>query len=93
MDRFSRRQFLVISGEELRENPLRVMDKVQGFMDLPRCLTSENFVFNETKGFYCIKGNDGTEMCLDSNKGTTRTGLEFCVKKPENCNTMKTDKT
>lgn len=72
LDRFSRRQFLIISGEELRENPLRVMDKVQGFMDLPRCLTRDNFVFNETKGFYCIKDADGNEVCLDSNKGTSR---------------------
>ena len=75
LDRFSRRQFLVLDGEELRTNPGRVMDKVQGFIGLPRCLKNENFVFNETKGFYCILDKDGNQQCLDSNKGTSRKRL------------------
>jgi len=48
------------------------MDKVQGFMDLPRCVTGDNFVFNSTKGFYCVINYKGDEVCLDSNKGTSR---------------------
>jgi hypothetical protein len=72
LDRFSRKQFLVIDGDELRTNPSKVMDKVQGFMDLPRCITKENFIFNETKGFYCIKDSTNNEQCLDDNKGTSR---------------------
>ena len=51
------------------------MDKVQGFIGLPRCLKNENFVFNETKGFYCILDKDGNQQCLDSNKGTSRKRL------------------
>ena len=48
------------------------MDKVQGFMDLPRCVTGDNFVFNSTKGFYCVINYKGEEVCLDSSKGTSR---------------------
>ena len=66
---------MVLDGEELRTNPGRVMDKVQGFIGLPRCLKNENFVFNETKGFYCILDKDGNQQCLDSNKGTSRKRL------------------
>ena len=40
-------------------------------MDLPLCLTEDNFHFNETKGFFCLQRND-TDECLDDNKGTSR---------------------
>lgn len=55
------------------------MDKVQGFMDLPRCVTGDNFVFNSTKGFYCVINYKGEEVCLDSNKGTSRYSSFFYI--------------
>lgn len=76
IDKFSRQQFLILTGEEIRHSPTQVMDKVQGFMDLPRCVTGDNFVFNSTKGFYCVINFKGDEVCLDSNKGTSRKGDE-----------------
>lgn len=76
IDKFSRQQFLILTGEEIRHSPSEVMDKVQGFMDLPRCVTGDNFVFNSTKGFYCVINYKGEEVCLDSNKGTSRKGDE-----------------
>lgn len=85
IDKFSQQQFLILTGEEIRHSPsevesellkrclfIKVMDKVQGFMDLPRCVTGDNFVFNSTKGFYCVINYKGEEVCLDSNKGTSR---------------------
>ena len=41
------------------------------FMDLPLCLTKDNFHFNSTKGFFCLRRN-GVDECLDDSKGTSR---------------------
>ena len=44
---------------------------MQKFLDIPAVLTSDNFVLDENKHFYCFRKNAKTS-CLNENKGRTR---------------------
>ena len=66
---FDRNQILILNGQDLMENPARIMKQVQNFVGIKEVLTQEDFIFHEDKGFYCIKG-DGREsaQCLANTK-------------------------
>lgn len=42
--------------------------QVQRFLQLPRHIHPDNFYFNETKGFYCMR-NETFQKCLAGAKG------------------------
>ena len=44
---------------------------MQQFLDIPAVLTSDNFVLDEKKHFFCFRKNAKTS-CLNDNKGKTR---------------------
>ncbi|XP_059159045.1 heparan sulfate glucosamine 3-O-sulfotransferase 1-like [Physella acuta] len=81
-DLFSRKQVLVLSEEDLEEDPLSVMKEVEQFLGLRPVLTKELFVFSAEKGFYCFNKShpryhavaevlnvDYETGCLSRNKG------------------------
>ncbi|XP_059146504.1 heparan sulfate glucosamine 3-O-sulfotransferase 1-like, partial [Physella acuta] len=82
-DIFSRHQVLVLSEEDLEEDPLSVMKEVEHFLGLRPAFTKELFVFSAEKGFYCFNKThpryqavaqvlniiDRESGCLGSNKG------------------------
>ncbi|XP_076034333.1 heparan sulfate glucosamine 3-O-sulfotransferase 1-like isoform X2 [Oratosquilla oratoria] len=65
---FSKDQIHIVDGDKLIEDPYTEMDKVQKFLNLPPRITPENFYFNETKGFYCMR-NETFRKCLNDSKG------------------------
>ncbi|KAI4875495.1 hypothetical protein NFI96_004996 [Prochilodus magdalenae] len=66
---FPRESFYVVDGDALIQEPLEEMRKVENFLDLEPQISAENFYFNRTKGFYCLRDRQGRERCLHSSKG------------------------
>ena len=71
LDAFSRSQILVVSGEDLVTKPADVMSNVQEFLNLEKVVNEDNFFFNETKGFPCLKRDpkEPVSRCLSESKG------------------------
>ncbi|XP_047475241.1 heparan sulfate glucosamine 3-O-sulfotransferase 1-like isoform X2 [Penaeus chinensis] len=65
---FPRDQIHIVDGDKLIADPFSEIDKVQRFLRLPLHITAENFYFNETKGFYCMR-NETFQKCLADSKG------------------------
>ncbi|XP_065219933.1 heparan sulfate glucosamine 3-O-sulfotransferase 1 [Planococcus citri] len=65
---FPRNQMLIVSGDRLIEDPISEVQKIESFLGLESKITRDNFYFNQTKGFYCLKIN-GSERCLRESKG------------------------
>ncbi|KAL7849895.1 hypothetical protein SRHO_G00192440 [Serrasalmus rhombeus] len=68
---FPRTSFHVVDGDALIREPLDEMRKVENFLGLEPQINAENFYFNRTKGFYCLRDREGHERCLHSSKGRT----------------------
>ena len=54
---FRREQFLVIDSDEFKFYPARALRRVEEFLGLRPFITPDLFVWNEQKGFYCLKTN------------------------------------
>lgn len=65
---FPRQQILIVNGDQLIEDPLSQLQRIETFLGIPHRITSNNFYFNETKGFYCLR-NDSSDKCLRETKG------------------------
>ncbi|XP_050712534.1 heparan sulfate glucosamine 3-O-sulfotransferase 5-like isoform X2 [Eriocheir sinensis] len=65
---FPREQIHIINGDNLIRDPFAEINKVQQFLRLPPYITPDNFYFNETKGFYCMR-NETFQKCLAEAKG------------------------
>ncbi|KAG5673706.1 hypothetical protein PVAND_003729 [Polypedilum vanderplanki] len=66
---FSRSQILVINGDQLITDPISQINRVQDFLGIERRINHENFYFNKTKGFYCLRTMAGDKKCLKETKG------------------------
>ncbi|CAL4115007.1 unnamed protein product [Meganyctiphanes norvegica] len=62
---FQRDQILVVDGKKLVQNPVPVIEKVEKFLKVNESITTSQFYFNETKGFWCSV----TFGCMGANKG------------------------
>ncbi|KAK2588024.1 hypothetical protein KPH14_004098 [Odynerus spinipes] len=65
---FSREQILVVNGDQLIEDPVPQLRKIESFLGLEPRIGRHNFYFNHTKGFYCLR-NETSEKCLRESKG------------------------
>ena len=65
---FPLEQFHIVDGEGLVDDPLPKVQAVENFLKIDHRITKENFYFNETRGFYCIR-NETMEKCLNPSKG------------------------
>ncbi|KAM9849441.1 heparan sulfate glucosamine 3-O-sulfotransferase 1 [Aulostomus maculatus] len=57
-----------VDGDELIKDPVPQLKSVEKFLELKPELNADNFYFNKTKGFYCLRGS-GMERCLNKSKG------------------------
>ena len=53
LEYFPLEQFLIISGEQLVQNPATVVEKLEKFIGIEHWLTSDNFYLNQSRAFYC----------------------------------------
>ncbi|EDW61475.2 uncharacterized protein Dvir_GJ20291 [Drosophila virilis] len=65
---FPREQLLVVNGDRLIEDPLSQLKRIEAFLGIEHRVRSEHFYFNETKGFYCLRYDNG-DRCLRETKG------------------------
>ena len=68
---FNLSQFLIIEHNEFKHDPASVLVKVEQFLGLGHFITSDMFVYNTEKGFYCIRSNLTTtgKSCYAGNRG------------------------
>ncbi|GFS09598.1 sulfotransferase [Elysia marginata] len=84
---FNLSQILVVDGDNIRYRPWEEMAKVEKFLGLSHQVKQDCFVFNETKGFFCVnirdqkKGNGATvEKCLSESKGRVHPPIDPVVR-------------
>jgi len=77
---FPRSQFLIVSGEGLIEDPVPHIKRIEEFLGIDHRITDQNFFFNETRGFYCIR-NETFEKCLAASKGRPHPKVDTVVMK------------
>lgn len=65
---FSREQILIVNGDQLIEDPVPQLRRIENFLGLEPRIGRHNFYFNHTKGFYCLR-NETSEKCLKESKG------------------------
>ncbi|XP_055339627.1 heparan sulfate glucosamine 3-O-sulfotransferase 1-like isoform X2 [Paramacrobiotus metropolitanus] len=68
---FPREQILIVDGDTLIANPIEELRRVEAFLRLPAEIRAEQFHYNTTKGFYCIRDtvNPYADKCLSHTKG------------------------
>ncbi|XP_069070486.1 heparan sulfate glucosamine 3-O-sulfotransferase 1-like [Pleurodeles waltl] len=72
-------QIHVVDGGNLIRDPLPELRRAERFLGLPPRITSANFYFNQTKGFYCLRGEGGLQKCLDESKGRPHPAVEGTI--------------
>ncbi|PIK52841.1 putative bifunctional heparan sulfate N-deacetylase/N-sulfotransferase-like [Apostichopus japonicus] len=64
------KQILIIDGNQLRDDPVSVMSKVQRFIGIQPRLDYKHFLrYDSRKGFFCIIKRKGKSECLGKSKG------------------------
>ncbi|XP_013778863.2 heparan sulfate glucosamine 3-O-sulfotransferase 1-like [Limulus polyphemus] len=65
---FQRDQILIINGDRMIRDPYPEIYKTEQFLGLEHRIGRENFFYNKTKGFYCVR-NYTVDKCLNESKG------------------------
>lgn len=65
---FPRHQILIVNGDRLIEDPVSQLQRIEKFLGLEPRIGRQNFYFNHTKGFYCLR-NETADKCLRESKG------------------------
>ncbi|XP_077991521.1 heparan sulfate glucosamine 3-O-sulfotransferase 1-like [Glandiceps talaboti] len=65
---YPKQQIHIVDGDKLVKDPVPELEKVETFLELEHTISYDNFYFNETKGFYCIK-YETKSKCLADSKG------------------------
>lgn len=68
---FTREQILVLESSEFRNDPVKVLQRVEKFLDLKPVITDEYFKYNQSKQFYCLKSMLRV-ICYGSDRGRSR---------------------
>ena len=74
LDHFPLKQFHFVNAERLVVNPVAELYELENFLGLDHKITKENFYYNATRGFYCVR-NDTHEKCLAQSKGRKHPGI------------------
>lgn len=78
---FPQQQFHFVNGENFIKNPFEEMKEVENFLNLKPFIERNHFIFNATKGFYCLNINLNTSkiLCMNENKGRSHPKIEQWV--------------
>lgn len=69
---FPRKQIHIVDGDELIKNPLSELEKVETFLGLSHKIRAQNIlIYDEQKGFYCMREEPLSTECLSEKKGMT----------------------
>ena len=56
--KFDSNQILLVDQDELSEDPVRIMKRVEQFLEIPQLLSSENFPYFDHLKFFCFRSFD-----------------------------------
>jgi heparan sulfate N-deacetylase/N-sulfotransferase NDST2 len=69
---YNNQQLHIIDGEQLKSNPIDVMNDLQRFLKITPIMDYSNHLrYDPKKGFYCQVVNDNRNKCLGKSKGRT----------------------
>ena len=68
---FPLEQFLFVNGENFIKDPYTEIKKIEEYLKVPSFFKKEHFVYDKTKGYFCLNKNLDLNFveCLRSNKG------------------------
>ena len=68
---FSRDQFLIIDADDFKQSPAKILQRVEDFLGLAHYIIPDLFLWNQQKGYYCVKTNltDAGMACYSSKRG------------------------
>jgi hypothetical protein len=71
LEYFPKEQILILDGENFINNPFDEIIKMERFLGLKPYFKKKNFIYDESKGFFCLRRSfKSTELdCMDENKG------------------------
>ena len=74
---FDKKQILVLNGEELIDNPVSILEKVETYLNISHYFKESMFSINKKKGFFCWqKYREDTEhTCFGSTRGRKHPAL------------------
>ncbi|KAL4228998.1 Heparan sulfate glucosamine 3-O-sulfotransferase 1 [Mactra antiquata] len=64
---FPLNQILVLEANEFKDNPVKVLQRVEKFLDIKPVITDDFFTYVDEKGFYCL--NSDQIYCYGSDRG------------------------
>lgn len=70
-------QIKVIDSEDFKRDPYAVLYDLETFLNLEHTIHRHNFIFNEEKGFFCLRQdkNSKTASCYHDKRGRNTTGV------------------
>ena len=76
---FPKDQFLILDSQQLKDNPPKLLGKVERFLGVDSQLNKDLFYFSKEKGFYCFI-EDGREQCMPEAKGLNHEAINRGLK-------------
>jgi [heparan sulfate]-glucosamine 3-sulfotransferase 5 len=77
---FPKNQILFINGEKFRKEPSVEIDKFQTFLNLEHLIKKDHFVYNQTRGLYCMRNpNTSKSICMGADKGRKHPEIDKVV--------------
>ena len=81
VDLFTLKQIHIVDGDKLRTEPYPEVAETERFLGLKNGIYKSNFIYNETKKFYCYKPDLKQDLlCLDKDKGRKHPDVDDNVK-------------
>ena len=69
IDQYGLDKIHIVDGDNFVKNPVQELQDVERFLGLAPFITKDHFVYNESKGFYCLKMENDDTQCMSSKKG------------------------
>lgn len=78
LEYFSLNQMYIVDGDRLIQDPYPEVYKVESFLGVKHGIPKSAFVYNETRGFYCIQTKT-KKRCLSGSKGRPHPEIDNTV--------------
>ena len=76
---FNLEQIHIIDSEAYTKSPAKELEKTEDFLRIEHYFEEKMFVYNPTKGFYCLRPPGSQKHCLDKEKGHQHPNISLSV--------------
>ena len=79
---FKNSQIKIIEAEYFKRNPYKVLREIEEYLDIEHVIKSDNFVYIEQKGVFCLRQNRESQnvSCYSDRKGRNTTQVKNSIK-------------